>query len=623
MGQRILFLNDLGFQYGAGIASARQVASLLLGGHTVAALAWEPGHVPEAVVLTRPGLEKHWLGIHRVSHLSSIHGLSDEAIIEGVLCAAARFRPDTVIIGNLHSPNWPLRLISAMRRLGAEVVAYVHDCYLFTGRCAYPGNCNLYLSGCDASCPTPTEYPPLEPAFIRPAWNLRRELFTGPGGTKVVTNSHWSATTFRTAMPGVTFCETVYLGTDETVFKPRDRHTARVALNLPADKPLIVSAAVNFDDRRKGGHLLEELIELLGPEVYFAGFGHNPELVKGMIPIPYRSKPEDIALLYQAADVFVATSLEESFGQTILEAQLCGCPVVAFNVGGIPEIVHNDITGYLVPKGNVRKMADAIRHLIRTPGVFDLMSRCARSCAQIRFSLQAQAEGWNRFLSGNHPKSVGLATPDLIDVPADAEDGTYHPSWSGVTDFINDQHRGIFDETSALPGWQMPGDTLKLYELGYFAGDVILEIGTYGGRSATVELRGALANSHRTEAPKFYGVDIDPGSIARTRQTLVDEKLDHYCHLYLGALDGFLKEWKIVPTMVFVDGDHRYDGVKADIRLLAQFLAKGTPVLFHDFLNPENELGTYGVKRAVEEWIRSGGVRLVGLSGCSALVVIN
>jgi glycosyltransferase involved in cell wall biosynthesis len=623
MGQRILFLNDLGFQYGAGIASARQIASLLLGGHTVAALAWEPGHIPEAVVLTRPGLEERWLGIHRVSHLNSIHGVSDDAIIEGVLCAAARFRPDTIIIGNLHSPNWPLRLISAMRRLGAEVVAYVHDCYLFTGRCAYPGDCNLYLTGCDASCPTSTEYPPLEPAFIRPAWKLRRELFTGPNATKVITNSHWSAATFKTAMPEVNFCETVYLGTDETVFTPSDRHSARVALNLPADKPLIVSAAVNFDDRRKGGHLLEKLIKLLGTEVYFAGFGHNPELVKGMIPIPYRSNPEDIARLYQAADVFVATSLEESFGQTILEAQLCGCPVVAFNVGGIPEIVHNEITGFLVPKGNVEEMAEAIRTLVRTPDVLNTMSGCARSCAEIRFSLQAQADGWNRFLSGKHLESAGASTPDLIHAGKEAEDGDYRPSWSGVKDFVNDQHKAIFDETSALPGWQMPGDTLKLYELGYFAGDVILEIGTYGGRSATVELRGALANPKRTQSPKFYGVDIDPGSIARTRQTLVDEKLDHYCHLYLGVLEGFLKRWKIIPTMVFVDGDHRYEGIAADIRLLAQMLPGGTPVLFHDFLNPENQEGSYGVRKAVEEWIQSGDVRLAGFSGCSALVVVN
>lgn len=623
MGQRILFLNDLGFQYGAGIASARQIASLLLGGHTVAALAWEPGEILDTIVLTRPGLAERWLGMHRVRHLGSTEGFSDDEIIEGLLCEAARFRPNTIIIGNLHSPGWPLQIISAMRKLGVEVIVYVHDCYLFTGRCAYPGDCNFYLSGCDERCPTATEYPVLEPKLIRPAWLLRRELFAGPAGCKVVTNSHWSKAAFQAAIPNTNFCETIYLGADETVFKPADRQAARAELGLPTDKPLILCGAVNFDDRRKGGHHLEKLIELLGGEVYFAGFGHNPQLVKGMWPIPYRNLPADIARVYQAADLFVATSVEESFGQTILEAQLCGCPVVAFNVGGIPEIVHNEITGRLVPKGHVEELADAVRTLVRDPVTLNSMGVWARSCAIKRFSLQAQADAWAGFFNQAHPQSTGPSTPDIYYPRKADDDGTYRPSWTSVNDYVTDEHKVVFDQTSALPGWQMTGDTLKLYELGYFAGDVILEIGTYGGRSATVELRGALANPLRTEPPKFYGVDIDPGSIARTRQTLVNENLDQYCQLYFGVLEDFLKKWKITPTMVFVDGDHRYEGVAADIRLLFGLLVQGTPVLFHDYLNPENNDGTYGVRQAVDEWVKSGQVRFAGCSGCSALVVVN
>src|SRR5260221_13378439 len=115
MPKRILFLNDLGFQYGAGIAAARQVASLLLAGHHVAAIAWEPSNIPEELVFTRPRMSAGWLGMRRMQHLETGRGLGEDDIIDSILCEAARFRPDVIIIGNLHSARCPLRLIAAMR----------------------------------------------------------------------------------------------------------------------------------------------------------------------------------------------------------------------------------------------------------------------------------------------------------------------------------------------------------------------------------------------------------------------------------------------------------------------------------------------------------------------------
>ena len=53
------------------------------------------------------------------------------------------------------------------------------------------------------------------------------------------------------------------------------------------------------------------------------------------------------AMVYSAADLYVTPSRAESFGQTILESLSCGTPVVAFNLGPIPELVRPEITGYL------------------------------------------------------------------------------------------------------------------------------------------------------------------------------------------------------------------------------------------------------------------------------------
>jgi len=53
------------------------------------------------------------------------------------------------------------------------------------------------------------------------------------------------------------------------------------------------------------------------------------------------------ALVYNAVDLFVAPSLAETFGLVILESLRCGTPVVAFETGGIPELMHHKINGYL------------------------------------------------------------------------------------------------------------------------------------------------------------------------------------------------------------------------------------------------------------------------------------
>ncbi len=66
-------------------------------------------------------------------------------------------------------------------------------------------------------------------------------------------------------------------------------------------------------------------------------------------------------------DIYVAMSLEESFGVAVLEASACGKPVIVSNVGGLPEVVENGKTGFIVDKGNSIALADALSKLISEP----------------------------------------------------------------------------------------------------------------------------------------------------------------------------------------------------------------------------------------------------------------
>lgn len=205
------------------------------------------------------------------------------------------------------------------------------------------------------------------------------------------------------------------------------------------------------------------------------------------------------------------------------------------------------------------------------------------------------------------------------DVSREADsDGAYRPSWSGATGYLTDEHAGIWQATRDLQGWQLPADSEKLYEMAYHCGSVILEIGMFAGRSAVVELRGALQARTRNGKPRpqFYGIDIDPCAVSRTYQTLHRADLTDYAVLFAGDLPGFHRAFPVTPTMVFVDGDHDFAGVWSDLHVLHSFLAAGTPVLCHDYTNPLYP----GVKQAVDEWVRSGAYDNLGVFGCSALL---
>jgi glycosyltransferase involved in cell wall biosynthesis len=210
---------------------------------------------------------------------------------------------------------------------------------------------------------------------------------------------------------------------------------------------------------------------------------------------------------------------------------------------------------------------------------------------------------------------MSLITPPDI-VRLDRPGFPFEPSWSGPDSFLNQEHRDIYEATRDLPGWQDPADSEKLYEMAYHCGGVILEIGVFGGRSAVVELRGAMA-AHRQRGgpyPQLYGVDIDVGAFYRAPRTSADALLTDRSLFFHGDLARFLRDIPIVPTMVFVDGDHRYAGCWADLGLLADWLEPGTPVMCHDYG------GIPGVARAVDEWIAAGAYTRMGRFAGSMLL---
>ena len=96
-------------------------------------------------------------------------------------------------------------------------------------------------------------------------------------------------------------------------------------------------------------------------------------------------------MIYSAADLFVAPTLQDNLPNTILEAISCGVPVVAFNVGGVPEIIRDGVEGRLVPCRDIAALRSAIYTSLENNDVRLQMGVNARQRALQEYGLQLQA----------------------------------------------------------------------------------------------------------------------------------------------------------------------------------------------------------------------------------------
>jgi glycosyltransferase involved in cell wall biosynthesis len=101
---------------------------------------------------------------------------------------------------------------------------------------------------------------------------------------------------------------------------------------------------------------------------------------------------ENIPELLAAFDIFVLPSRSEGFGRVNLEAMAMGKPVISTKVGGIPEVVLDEITGILVTPGNPRSLGRAIMRLLIDTQLKRSLGREGRRRAERHFSLRAHVQ---------------------------------------------------------------------------------------------------------------------------------------------------------------------------------------------------------------------------------------
>lgn len=166
-------------------------------------------------------------------------------------------------------------------------------------------------------------------------------------------------------------------GVDADHFRPGDQAEARTALGLRPTGTIIL--AVGHLTERKGFHLIVEAVaHLRQPGLQLVIVGDGPERaaltrLAGALGIGDRVRlvgavaNHDLVPWYQAADLFALASSREGWPNVLCEAQACGLPAVATAAWGIPEIIHHQDLGLLVPERTVGAVRATLRAALDRP----------------------------------------------------------------------------------------------------------------------------------------------------------------------------------------------------------------------------------------------------------------
>ena len=176
---------------------------------------------------------------------------------------------------------------------------------------------------------------------------------------KVVGPSQWISNVARTSDVFNSFevnCIPNCLDTE--IFKPKDKIAEKQHLQLPINKKIMLFVAEDPKAKHKGMHLL--LLALLqlknAQQICLLVIGKKFEIDSLNVEIKQLGiihDEETLARVYNAADFLVTPSLDDNLPNTMVESLSCGTPVLAFNIGGIPDMVIPNQTGLLAPGGDV------------------------------------------------------------------------------------------------------------------------------------------------------------------------------------------------------------------------------------------------------------------------------
>lgn len=389
-------ISDVEVQGGAARAAGR-LAQGLGSAHEVVRIVAHAAAEPDPSWTTEelrgyPTLTK---GLRKISRVGAEMS-SDRLAQRRLRSMLEALRPDFISVHNLHgasSHGWSIEFCGLCCEV-APTVWTLHDMWSFTGSCAYSYGSAQWEMGCSEACSCPPDYPRAPQRHLAPEWRSRRRILRNNPELAAVTPSRWLHDAAKRGLWSTHRVEVIPYSVPLQRLRPGDREEARRKLGLEAHRPTLLIAAADLSDRRKGAGIVLEALASLRTDVSVltmgAGALEQPSRPSGWRQLGLVHDENVLATAFNAADLLVHPALQDNFPLVVQEALACGTPTAAFEVGGLPELIEEGVTGWLAPAARAADLAAAIeRGLEQVVSDPSLRERC-RAVAESRFSPAAE-----------------------------------------------------------------------------------------------------------------------------------------------------------------------------------------------------------------------------------------
>lgn len=300
------------------------------------------------------------------SRLGDSEGLHSRRATIRLINHICEFNPQIIHLHNIHGHylHYPL-LFDFLKRCKIPIVWTLHDCWAYTGHCAYYSysQCNAWKSDCK-KCGYKRDYP--QSYFIsnsKKNLKLKKEYFSGVPNMHIVAVSDWLKNEIEESFLSDYPIHRIYNGVDTDVF------TRVPTYQIDSREEKIILGVASQWDRRKGLDDFYALSSLLPNDYKIHIVGYVPKtLIRNTDNIIFLGKlsKNELVEQYSKASIYVNASKEETFGMTTIEALSCETPVIVNSLTALPEVagVYNNSNVCIIDTADSNCLMNEIKRIV-------------------------------------------------------------------------------------------------------------------------------------------------------------------------------------------------------------------------------------------------------------------
>ncbi len=285
------------------------------------------------------------------------HGLASKRATRAFISRIKDIQPSIIHLHNIHGYyiNYEL-LFEYLSTSNIPIVWTLHDCWAITGHCTHftEVGCTKWQTSCH-QCPQLDVYPSsLGRDRSKKNQFQKKAAFNRLKNLMLVPVSEWLSGIYKKSFLSHHNCRTIPNGVDTTVFQPTSYTNLLEKYQLKGT--FIILGVASVWSEKKGLQDFISLSKLLQSDEIVVLIGLTKkqlgQLPHNIIGIERTENIKELAQWYSLADVYVNTSLEESFGLTNAEALACGTPIIVYDATASPEMVVPEV-GFINEKKNI------------------------------------------------------------------------------------------------------------------------------------------------------------------------------------------------------------------------------------------------------------------------------